>query len=572
MMNKKWWQGKVGYQIYPKSYQDTTGNGIGDIQGIIRRLDYLERLGVDIIWISPCYVSPLADQGYDIADYYRIDPRFGTNEDLYELIDKAKARNMYIVLDLVVNHCSDEHEWFQKAYAYVQNPAEHPEWERYANYFYFEDAVDGKEPNNWRSYFGGSVWEPVPGTNKYYLHLFHKKQPDLNWENPELREEIYTMINWWLDKGVAGFRIDAIMNIQKCFPLAGYNFEPDRADGLAACTKMIYAADGIVDKLKGMRDHCFKPHDAFTDGEVFNLTDEQVRDVIGLEDGCFSSMFDFRSQEAAFSPKGWYDAGQMTPEIYKQCCYETQSRMADIGFISTIIENHDEPRGVSRYIPAEDLSDTSKKCLAVMQFMQRGLPFIYQGQEIGMENKSVSSIDEVDDISARDEYKVALAAGCSEEEALRAINMFSRDNARSPMQWDGSENAGFTKGTPWLSVNPNYTRINAAAQDADPDSVLNCYRSLTALRKNPAYSDTVVFGAFEPYLPEEDSLMAYYRRGDGQTLLVLGNMRQEPRTVALPAEAASGVRNVLINNLHDLKVTGDGQIELAGYQAVVLEI
>lgn len=568
-MNRQWWQGKVGYQIYPKSYMDTTGNGIGDIRGIINRLDYLERLGVDIIWISPCYVSPLADQGYDIADYYKIDPRFGTNEDLYELIDKAKARNMYIVLDLVVNHCSDEHEWFQRALAYLQHPAEHPEWERYANYFYIEDAVEGREPNNWRSYFGGSVWEEIPGTNKYYLHLFHKKQPDLNWENPALREEIYDMINWWLDKGVAGFRIDAIMNIQKCD--LRKNFEADRADGMAACTNMIYEADGIVAKLQGMRDHCFKPHKAFTVGEVFNVTDAQLRDIVGLEDGCFSTMFDFRAVEATGSEKGWYDVRPISMDLYKQCVYETQSKMAEIGFVSTIIENHDEPRGVSRYIPAADLSDTSKKCLATLQFMQRGLPFIYQGQEIGMENKSVTSIDEVDDISARDEYKVALAAGCTEAEALEAINNYSRDNARSPMQWDDSENAGFTTGIPWLSVNPNYTRINAAAQENDPDSVLNYYRQLTALRKNPAYSDTVVFGTFEPYLPDEENLMAFYRRGEGQTLLVLANTCKEPQTVNLPQEATAGIRNILLNNLSDLAVSGN-RIMLAGYQAIVLAI
>ena len=296
-MRKEWWQEKVAYQIYPKSFKDTKGNGIGDIRGIIEKLDYLKNLGIDIIWISPCFLSPLADQGYDIADYYKIDPRFGSNEDMEELLAEAKKRDMHILLDLVVNHCSDEHEWFQKAVADPKGP--------YADYFFFEEGIDGKEPNNWRSYFGGSVWEKVPGTeNTYYLHLFHKKQPDLNWENPKLREEIYEMINWWLDKGVSGFRIDAILNIKKVFPLQGHHYPADRDDGMAACTNMIYEAEGIGDFLREMRDRCFRPHNAFSVGEVFNETEEQIPEFIG-EDGYFSSMFDFRAHSSGHSDKGW---------------------------------------------------------------------------------------------------------------------------------------------------------------------------------------------------------------------------------------------------------------------------
>ena len=556
-MKKEWWQEKVAYQIYPKSFKDTKGNGIGDIKGIIEKLDYLKELGIDIIWISPCFLSPLADQGYDIADYYKIDPRFGSNEDMEELISEAKKRDMYILLDLVVNHCSDEHEWFRKAVADPKGP--------FAKYFYFEEGVDGHEPNNWRSYFGGSVWEKVEGTeNTYYLHLFHKKQPDLNWENPELREEIYKMINWWLDKGIAGFRIDAILNIKKVFPLRGHDFPVDRDDGMSNCTRMITEAEGIGDFLGEMRDRCFKPHHAFSVGEVFNETEAQIPEFIG-ENGYFSSMFDFRAHSSARSELGWYDAGIVTPNMYRDACFLTQKLVNPVGFISTIIENHDEPRGVSFYIPKEDLSEKAKKFLATMQMLQRGLPFIYQGQEIGMENVVLTSIREVDDISTLDEYEVCLREGFSEEEALRIVNRYSRDNARTPVQWDSSKNAGFTTGTPWLPLNPNYKKINVAEQEKDPESVLSYYKKLTALRKNPEYKETMVYGDFVPFMAEEDRLMAFYRKGE-KTLLILGNYRKEERELELPAP----VKKLVLSNAEP-RITGR-KIILSGYEATILEL
>ena len=556
-MKKEWWQEKVAYQIYPKSFKDTKGNGIGDIKGIIEKLDYLKELGIDIIWISPCFLSPLADQGYDIADYYKIDPRFGSNEDMEELISEAKKRDMYILLDLVVNHCSDEHEWFRKAVADPKGP--------FAKYFYFEEGVDGHEPNNWRSYFGGSVWEKVEGTeNTYYLHLFHKKQPDLNWENPELREEIYKMINWWLDKGIAGFRIDAILNIKKVFPLRGHDFPEDRDDGMSNCTRMITEAEGIGDFLGEMRDRCFKPHHAFSVGEVFNETEAQIPEFIG-ENGYFSSMFDFRAHSSARSELGWYDAGLVTPNMYRDACFLTQRLVNPVGFISTIIENHDEPRGVSFYIPKEDLSEKAKKFLATMQMLQRGLPFIYQGQEIGMENVVLTSIREVDDISTLDEYEVCLREGFSEEEALRIVNRYSRDNARTPVQWDSSKNAGFTTGTPWLPVNPNYIKINVAEQEKDPESVLSYYKKLTALRKNPEYKETMVYGDFVPFMADEDRLMAFYRKGE-KTLLILGNYRKEERELELPAP----VKQLVLSNAEP-HITGR-KITLSGYEATILEV
>ena len=552
---KKWWQDKVAYQIYPKSFYDTNGDGIGDLPGIIEKLDYLKELGVDIVWLSPCYRSPLADQGYDISDYYDIDPRFGTMEDMDRLIAEAKKRDMYIVMDLVVNHCSDEHEWFKKA-------CKDPDG-KYGRFFYLRDKEDGKLPTNWRSYFGGSVWEDLPGTNKQYLHVFHKKQPDLNWENPELREEVYKNINWWLDKGLGGFRIDAIINIKKALPM--HDYEPDREDGLCSINKMLEEATGIGEFLGEMRDRTFKPHEAFSVGEVFNAKDEELPDFIG-NNGYFSSMFDFNETIFGFSEKGWYDCKEITPDDYKRCCFETQAKMGDFGFVSNIIENHDEPRGVSHYIPEGDCCDTSKKMLAALNFMLRGLPFIYQGQELGMENIPFKSIDEVDDISTLDEYKVALDAGLTPEAALKAVARRSRDNARTPMQWTGEENAGFTAGTPWLRVNSNYTAINVEKETIDPNSVLNFYKKLIALRKDPEYKETVVYGALEPFMEDRHNLMAYYRKGD-KTLLVVGNYQWDEQEITLPSEC----KKVLINNYPDMVLDGNS-VKLHGYQVLVVEL
>ena len=552
---KKWWQDKVAYQIYPKSFYDTNGDGIGDLPGIIEKLDYLKELGVDIVWLSPCYRSPLADQGYDISDYYDIDPRFGTMEDMDRLIAEAKKRDMYIVMDLVVNHCSDEHEWFKKA-------CKDPDG-KYGRFFYLRDKEDGKLPTNWRSYIGGPVWEDLPGTNKQYLHVFHKKQPDLNWENPELREEVYKNINWWLDKGLGGFRIDAIINIKKALPM--HDYEPDREDGLCSINKMLEEASGIGEFLGEMRDRTFKPHDAFSVGEVFNAKDEELPDFIG-NNGYFSSMFDFNETIFGGSEKGWYDCKEITPDDYKRCCFETQAKMGDFGFVSNIIENHDEPRGVSHYIPEGDCCDTSKKMLAALNFMLRGLPFIYQGQELGMENIPFKSIDEVDDISTLDEYKVALAAGLTPEAALKAVARRSRDNARTPMQWTGEENAGFTAGTPWLRVNSNYTAINVEKETIDPNSVLNFYKKLIALRKDPEYKETVVYGALEPFMEDRHNLMAYYRKGD-KTLLVVGNYQWDEQEITLPSEC----KKVLINNYPDMVLDGNS-VKLHGYQVLVVEL
>ena len=552
-MTKKWWHDKVAYQIYPKSFYDSNGDGIGDIPGIIQKLDYLQDLGIDMLWLSPCYTSPLADEGYDISDYYNIDPRFGTMEDMDRLIAEAKKRNMYILMDLVVNHCSDEHEWFQKA-------CEDPDG-TYGNFFYLRDKSDKEPPANWRSYFGGPVWEDLPGTDKQYLHVFHKKQPDLNWENPKLREEVYKNICWWLDKGLGGFRIDAIINIKKALPFRSY--EPDREDGLCGIGTMLKEAEGIGTFLSEMRDRTFQKYDAFTVGEVFDEKPEEIKDFIG-ENGYFSSMFDFNATVFGSGENGWYDARPITPDDYKKCCFESQARTGSIGFLSNIIENHDEPRGASRYIPEKDCCPQSKKLLAALYFMLRGIPFIYQGQELGMENAPFTSIDEIDDISTINEYQTALKAGFSPEKAMQAVSKFSRDNARTPMQWSKDKNAGFTTGTPWLKLNPNYPVINAAAQQDDPDSVLSFYKKLIALRKNPEYKDTLVYGSLEPLWENQHNLMAYYRKG-AKTLLVIGNFQQETQTVILP----QGNYKLLLNSDSILNIE-DSRLTLRGYQVLIL--
>ena len=555
-MKKKWWMGKVAYQIWPKSFADSNGDGIGDLEGIIGKLDYLKDLGIDIIWISPLYKSPLVDQGYDISDYYDINPLFGDLETMDRLLAEAKKRDMYIVMDLVVNHCSDEHEWFKKACA-------DPDGE-YGKYFYIAEKKDGKLPCNWRSYFGGSVWEPIPGTDKYYFHAFHKKQPDLNWENPKVRQEVYKMMNWWFERGIAGFRIDAIINIKKKLPFCDY--EPDRDDGMVSIVRMLEDAEGIGEFLEEMKHETFDKYDAFTVGEVFNEKDSELREFIG-ENGHFSSKFDF-APEICGKGGAWYEHETVTPEMYKNAIFDSQLRVADIGFLSNIIENHDEPRGVCRYIPDGDLNDTSKKALAAVYFFLRGIPFIYQGQEIGMENCPFESIDQIDDISSKDEYKVCRDAGYSEEESMKLLRVYSRDNARTPVQWSDEENAGFSTHKPWMIVNPNYKEINLAKQKDDRNSVYAFYKQMIALYKDPAYHETLTFGRFEPYMRETKNLIAYYRRGEGQTLLVLANFQNEPQTVMLP-EAAD---NVILNNCASVDVDDNGRITLGGYQAVIIEL
>lgn len=557
-MKKRWWHNKTAYQIYPKSFYDSNGDGIGDLRGIIQKLDYLKDLGIGIVWISPIYQSPFIDQGYDISDYYAIDPAFGTMEDMDELLREAKKRDIAIVMDLVVNHCSDQHEWFQKALKDPFGP--------YGEYFYIREGKDGNPPCNWRSYFGGSVWEPLPGyDNLFYLHMFAKEQPDLNWENPALRQEIYKMIRWWLEKGVAGFRIDAIINIKK--DLRFEDFPADREDGMCAATTMLASAHGILDFLMEMKKEAFAPYNAFTIGELFDFDQQELKRYIG-EDGCFESIFDFAPHLLGGSDHGWYNRRPVTMDQFRDAVFASKAISQEIGMMANIIENHDEPRGVSRYLPAEGQTEQGKKLLAAISLMSFGLPFIYQGQEIGMTNKTFRSIEEVDDISTLDEYQVALEHGYTGEGALALVAEMSRDNARTPMQWSEEAHGGFTTGTPWLPVNENCQTIHVKEQESQENSVLSFYKKLIALRTDPEYEEAIVYGSQEPFLEEETNLTAFYRKGQEKTLLILANTCSKSRTITLPAP----IKKVLLNNYAaPLKATPNHQIPLQSYQLIILE-
>ena len=532
-MQKKWWHDKVAYQIYPKSFCDTNGDGIGDLRGIISKLDYLKELGVDIIWLSPIYKSPFVDQGYDISDYYAIAEEFGTMEEFDELLAEAKKRDMYLIMDLVVNHCSDKHEWFQKALADPDGP--------YADYFYFRKGKNGNPPSNYRSYFGGNCWEPVPGSDKYYFHMFAKEQPDLNWENPKLREEIYRMINWWLDKGLAGFRIDAIINIKK--DLAFPDMEPDGDDGLASCWRMVENVEGVDALLEDLKNHTFAKKDAFTVGEVFNIGVEDLPDFIG-ENGHFSTIFDFSAHMLSDGKHGWYDAPPISFDAWKKAITDSQMRVQNVGFEANIIENHDEPRGVSRFLPDYAQNADGAKMLGTVSVLLRGIPFIYQGQEIGMQNARWNSVDGFDDISTKDQYRMAREAGLSDAEALAVCSAMSRDNARTPMQWKDAPQAGFTSGTPWLKVNDNYPVINVEKEEGQPDSVLHYYRKLIALRKYGEYRELFTYGKFEPAYENADHVMAYYRILQGRRVLVAANFGTD--TIELDWEVPA--KKVLLSN------------------------
>ena len=554
-MKKKWWHDKVAYQIYPKSFLDSNGDGIGDLRGIISKLDYLKDLGVDIIWLSPIYKSPFVDQGYDISDYYSIAEEFGTMEEFDELLAEAKKRNMYIIMDLVINHCSDKHEWFRKALA-------DPDGE-YADYFYFRKGKDGNPPSNYRSYFGGNCWEPVPGTDKYYFHMFAKEQPDLNWENPTLRKKLYDMINWWLEKGLAGFRIDAIINIKKDLDFP--NLEPDGADGLAGCWRMVENVEGVGEYLEDLKKNTFEKYDAFTVAEVFNMHKDELSQFIG-ENGHFSTIFDFSAHALSDGAHGWYDAPDINFNDWRKTIINSQLQVQKCGIEANIIENHDEPRGVSRFLPEYARNPLGTKMLGTVSVLLRGIPFIYQGQEIGMQNAVWNDVKEYNDINTIDQYNLAISAGLSDKEALAVCSKMSRDNARTPVQWSDSDNAGFTTGTPWLKVNSNYKDINVQNQENDPDSVLNYYRKLVATRKSPEYKEVFTYGVFEPAYEDTEYVMAYYRVSDNQRILVAANFGKDAKTIELNFP----VKKVVLSNV-GRKEINEVSLKLDSCEVIVIE-
>ena len=512
MLEKKWWHEKAAYQIYPKSFYDTNGDGIGDLKGVISKLDYLKDLGIDIIWLSPIYCSPLADQGYDISDYYDIDPRFGTMEDMDELLKEAKSRNMYIVMDLVVNHCSDEHEWFKKA-------CEDPDGE-YGKYFYIADAKDYKLPNNWRSYFGGPVWDLLPGhTDKYYMHVFHKKQPDLNWENPVVRDEVFNMMTWWCEKGVDGFRMDVISMISKdpAYP------DGEIRDGLHGDMSP-YVCNGphVHEYLQEMNQRVLSKFDLITVGETPGVTTEEAKKYANLDGSELNMVFQFEHMGTTEGKYGKWTTKKPEMKKVRAVMNKWQNDLEGKAWNSLYWDNHDQPRAVSRFGDDSPMyREVSAKMIATCLHMLKGSPYIYQGEEIGMTNAYFKSIDDYKDIEAINAYKEYTESGLmTEEEMLNCLKMVSRDNARTPMQWDDSANAGFTTGTPWISVNKNYTQINAKAALEDKDSVFYYYQKLIRLRHE---NEIIVEGVFHGLLEDNDDIYAYERTLGDEKLVVACN-------------------------------------------------
>ena len=491
----KWWKYAVIYQIYPRSFQDSNGDGIGDLQGIIRRLDYLADLGIDAIWLSPVCKSPQDDNGYDISDYQDIDPMFGSLDDMERLIAEAKKRNIRIIMDLVLNHSSDEHRWFLEEKKSRENP--------YHDYYVWRDGEEGTPPNDMRASFGGSAWEWVPEVQQYYFHQFSVKQPDLNWENPKLRREIYDMILWWMDKGVGGFRLDVIDQIAK---------EPD--------LQITGNGPRLHEFIRELSKETFQKGDLITVGEAWGANTERAKLYSNPDGSEFSMVFQFEhimldQQEG----KEKWDLAPLPFLKLKEILNRWQCELHGCGWNSLFWDNHDLPRIVSRWGDDGRYRVESAKMFAILLHGMQGTPYIYQGEELGMTNVKFDFAD-YRDIETVNMHRERLEKGYTEEEIMKSIYAKSRDNARTPMQWDDTENAGFTTGTPWIRLNPNYTEINAASQVNDPDSVFSCYRTLVALRKKyPVFAD----GRFEMLLPDDEDIFAYTRENESEKLLVICN-------------------------------------------------
>ncbi|KAL6251263.1 hypothetical protein RBB50_001471 [Rhinocladiella similis] len=558
LQEKKWWKESIIYQVYPRSYQDSNGDGIGDLNGVTTKLDYIKDLGANLIWICPMYKSPWSDYGYDIADYYTVSEEFGTNEDLYSLIATAKSKGIGILLDLVINHTSDEHEWFQRA---LQDPNS-----KYRGYYFFKQGINGQPPNNWRSYFGGSAWEPVPNEpNMFYLHAFTKKMPDLNWENAEMKEELYKMINWWLEKGIAGFRIDAIMNIKKTM-IEG-DVEPDGDDGLVAIYKYIINQPGMKDLLQELKDNTFAKHNIMTLAEAA-VPDDQLEDFIG-PNGLFNMSFDFRAADIDIPESGeWYYPTDWTINQLRDALLNVQTSVQQKGWGATYFENHDQNRSINKYFRRrqEDISDVTKKLLATILLGFRGTPVVYEGQEIGMENIRLASVDQYEDVNTHSQYNAGVKAGLDAEKVFSLVSYRSRDNSRTPMQWDSSDNAGFTSGKPWLPVNPNYKEINVAAAIKDKKSLYYHYHALIKLRTSRDYKSVLVYGEMVPKYADVDNVIAYERVLGSQSVLFFANFQNK----SIEVDNGGFRGKILSNNYDGIDVLG-GKITISPYQALVID-
>ncbi len=525
--NFKWWQKKPVYQIYPKSFLDTTGKGTGDLRGITQKLDYIKSLGVSAIWLTPIYVSPMVDNGYDIADYTAIDQRFGTMEDFDELIAEAKARDIKIVMDLVFNHTSDKHSWFLESKSSRNNPK--------ADWYIWRD-----EKTNWRGIFGGSAWQWCEERQQYYMHTFATQQPDLNWENPDVRRALYAAANFWLDKGVGGFRIDAIVYIKK--PKTFVDGTPDAPDGTCAVHNMIANTDGILDFLHELKREVFDGHDIFTVGEANSVKPKELKYWVG-KDGVFNMLFEFSHVNVMFNngDEVWHRSKPIKLSELKKALSNSQAATKD-SWYPIYFENHDKPRSVNNFFPHGSDKILAAKALAIILFTLRGTPFIYQGEELGFTNTQFDSIDDYDDISSHGAYDLARSDGLSDKEAMRFVQKFSRDNARTPMQWNSSANAGFTTGKAWLPVHKDFVTWNVEVEERDANSVLNFYRKLSALRNS---SDVLIGGDYAELYPKNEELYIFTRNlGDKKFMTVVNFTTHK---VNLPDKIFDGAKKVLGN-------------------------
>ena len=555
-MEKKWWKESVVYQVYPRSFCDSNGDGIGDLNGITSKLDYLKELGIDVIWLSPVYQSPNDDGGYDISDYQAIMDEFGTMEDFDRLLAAAHERGIKIVMDLVVNHSSDEHKWFIESRKSVDNP--------YRDYYIWRPAKeDGSLPNNWGSCFSGPAWEYDKTTDMYYLHLFSKKQPDLNWENPVVRQEVYDMMNWWLEKGVDGFRMDVISLISKAPGLPDY--EPE-STGYAAYNA---GANGprVHEFLQEMREKALNNADTMTVGECAGVTLEEAKKYARSDGKELNMVFQFEHMEADFDEKtGKWTTKKLDLRVLKEILTRWQKGLQDIAWNSLYWENHDQPRSVSRFgNDSDQYREISAKMLATCVHMMQGTPYVYQGEELGMTNCPFNKLENLRDLESINAFHELTEQGkISEEDMLAAINYKGRDNARTPMQWDDSAYAGFSTAEPWIMVNPNYTKINAKDQVSREDSVFKYYQKLIRLRHN---SDLIVYGTYDLILADDKDIYAYTRTLGDEKLIVYCNFSENTREVELPEEFTNG--KIFISNYDDAAV--NEKITLRPYEAIVIQ-
>lgn len=551
-MKRNWWKEAVAYQVYPRSFNDSNGDGIGDLPGLIEKLDYLENLGIDVIWLSPMYPSPNDDNGYDISDYKGIMSEFGTMNDFDQLLSSIHQRGMKLILDLVVNHTSDEHPWFIESKSSKTNAKR--DW-----YIWADPKPDGSEPNNWESIFNGSTWEFDESTKQYYFHLFSKKQPDLNWENPDVRQAVFEMMNWWFEKGIDGFRVDAITHIKKNFD-AGDLPVPD-GKKFAPAFDVDMNQPGIQEWLQEMKDKSLSRYDIMTVGEANGVTPNDAEEWVGEENGKFNMIFQFEHL-------GLWSTGDTKFDVksYKQVLNRWQKQLENVGWNALFIENHDQPRRVSTWGDDKNYWYESATSHATAYFLQQGTPFIYQGQEIGMTNYPFESIESFNDVAVKTEYQIVKKEGGDVNQLLDKYKMENRDNARTPMQWNNSINAGFTTGKPWFHVNPNYTEINVKQQLNDKFSILSYYKALIQLKK----SDLIyTYGKFNMVDAENKQVFAYTRTFKNNTVLIVANLTNEVSELNLPFELDISSVDIKLHNYHLNDINLD---HIKPYESFVVEI